>query len=51
MLVSQHPPYGPVNGLPYYGNLRSALALDTYILRGDASGETYTPRFTYHGFR
>ena len=62
-----HPPYGPANGsmrrcadclltgtfsgLPYYGNLRSALALDIYTLKGDAAGETYTPRFTYHGFR
>lgn len=32
-------------------NLRGALATDTYILRGDAGGETYEPRFTYHGFR
>jgi alpha-L-rhamnosidase len=32
-------------------NLRKARAIDTYILRGDANGETWTPRFTYHGFR
>ncbi|MCL4401068.1 MAG: glycoside hydrolase family 78 protein [Acidobacteria bacterium] len=32
-------------------NLRRARATDTYILRGDAAGETWTPRFTYHGFQ
>ncbi len=32
-------------------NLRKARATDTYILRGETSGETYTPRFTYHGFQ
>ncbi len=32
-------------------NLRRARATDTYILRGDPKGETWTPRFTYHGFR
>lgn len=32
-------------------NLRRARATDTYILRGDAGGETWSPRFTYHGFR
>jgi len=32
-------------------NLRAARAADTYILRGDPNGETYVPRFTYHGFR
>ncbi len=32
-------------------NLRSARATDYYILRGDANGETWTPRFTYHGFQ
>ena len=35
----------------YQGNLRSALATDTYIMKGDAAGETYTPSFTYHGCR
>jgi alpha-L-rhamnosidase len=35
----------------YTGNLRTALATDTYILRGDPAGETYTPSFTYHGAR
>ena len=31
--------------------LRSAKVTDSYILRGDAGGETWSPRFTYHGFR
>ena len=35
----------------YTANLRSAKATDTYIARGDAAGESYYPRFTYHGFR
>ena len=32
-------------------NLRKARATDCYILRGDPQGETYTPRFTFHGFQ
>lgn len=32
-------------------NLRSARATDYYTLKGDPDGETYTPRFTFHGFR
>ena len=32
-------------------NLRKARATDYYILRGDPNGETWTPRFTYHGFQ
>jgi alpha-L-rhamnosidase len=32
-------------------NLRRARAIDHYILRGDPNGESYTPRFTCHGFR
>jgi len=32
-------------------NLRRADAADTFILRGDAAGEVFEPRFTYHGFR
>jgi alpha-L-rhamnosidase len=32
-------------------NLRKARATDYYILRGDASGETWTPGFTFHGFQ
>lgn len=32
-------------------NLRGARATDTYILSGAAGGESWHPRFTYHGFR
>ena len=32
-------------------NLRKARATDTYILRGDLNGETFIPRFTFHGFQ
>lgn len=32
-------------------NLRCARAVDTYILKGDPKGETWTPEFTYHGFK
>jgi alpha-L-rhamnosidase len=38
------------NGMLYMDNLRSAEAMDTYILKGKGS-EVYEPRFTYHGFR
>ncbi|HWO65963.1 MAG TPA: family 78 glycoside hydrolase catalytic domain [Umezawaea sp.] len=30
---------------------RNAAATDTYVLAGREQGETYEPRFTYHGFR
>ena len=32
-------------------NLRKARAIDHYILKGDPSGETFIPRFTFHGFQ
>ncbi len=32
-------------------NLRKARAIDVYTLRGDAEGETFSPRFTFHGFQ
>lgn len=32
-------------------NLRKARATDTYILKGTPGGETWEPRFTYHGFQ
>lgn len=32
-------------------NLRCARAVDTYTLKGDPEGETWTPSFTYHGFQ
>ena len=41
---------GP-EGTLYIANLRLAEATDRYTLKGDQNGETYRPRFTYHGFR
>ncbi len=32
-------------------NYRKARSVDHYILRGDADGEIWTPRFTFHGFQ
>lgn len=32
-------------------NLRKARAIDHYVLRGDAKGEVFVPRFTFHGFQ
>ncbi|PHN02385.1 alpha-L-rhamnosidase [Flavilitoribacter nigricans] len=32
-------------------NLRKARATDTYILKGDSGGESWSPKFTYHGFQ
>jgi len=37
-------------GTLYVDNLRSAKAMDVYILKGEGL-EVYEPRFTYHGFR
>jgi alpha-L-rhamnosidase len=31
--------------------LRQCDSVDEYILKGDENGETYEPRFTFHGFR
>ncbi|MFF1920071.1 alpha-L-rhamnosidase [Streptomyces sp. NPDC058221] len=38
------------DGTIYTANLRTAAATDTYVLKG-GGGETYEPRFTFHGFR
>lgn len=38
------------DGSIYTENLRNADATDTYILSGEGE-ETYTPAFTFHGFR
>ena len=32
-------------------NLREARATDTYIAKGRPQGESWTPRFTFHGFQ
>ncbi|MBN8859022.1 MAG: family 78 glycoside hydrolase catalytic domain [Sphingobacteriales bacterium] len=39
------------NGKLVTENLRRARATDTYISKGSAQGETWMPRFTYHGFQ
>ena len=38
-------------GALYVDNLRTARPVDTYTVRGGSGSETYTPRFTFHGFR
>ncbi len=35
----------------YTANLRSAAATDLYTCCGDANGELFEPRFTFHGFQ
>ncbi len=47
--VLQHPPYGPTDGSIYVGNLRSAKATDTFILKGTGAPETFQAHFTYAG--
>lgn len=32
-------------------NLRKARATDFYVCKGDRDGETWSPRFTFHGFQ
>lgn len=45
------PEYGELYGLPLMENLRDASCTDRYICRGDKEGETFLPRFTFHGYR
>ena len=45
------PEYGGLTGLPLMENLRDASCTDRYICKGDAHGETFMPRFTFHGYR
>lgn len=35
----------------YVANLREAAATDVFTLAGEPGGETFEPRFTFHGFR
>ena len=35
----------------YTKNLRNADATNIFVLRGDAAGETFSPEFTFEGFR
>lgn len=47
-----HPPYGEYdNSTIYVENMRNAKPNDYYICTGNPQGESYTPTFTYHGFR
>ncbi len=39
------------DGTLFTENLRPAISLDTFTLRGAGVRETYEPRFTFHGFR
>lgn len=43
--------YEQRRGQMYLDNYRTALSTDHYTMRGDASGETFEPLLTYHGFR
>ena len=49
----QHAPLAPADGSVYMGNLFWANPVDIYITKGSNgnAGESYTPSFTYHGFR
>ena len=49
--VPLHMPYGPANGSLFYGNLRSAVSIDTYVASPSTAMKTYKPSFTYHGFQ
>ncbi|MBL7498236.1 glycoside hydrolase family 78 protein [Frankia sp. CNm7] len=40
-----------IDGEADFRTNRTALATDRYTLRGVADGETWEPRFTFHGFR
>jgi len=39
------------DGTLYVENLRGIRAADYYTAKGDPAGETWEPRFTFHGFR
>lgn len=51
MLYPQLEEYGTLCGMMLTENYRDAESIDRYILRGDAQGEIYCPKFTFHGFR
>ncbi|EFC83935.1 alpha-L-rhamnosidase [Parafrankia sp. EUN1f] len=40
-----------IDGEADFRTNRTALATDRYTLNGDPAGETWEPRFTFHGFR
>ncbi|MDR1042826.1 MAG: glycoside hydrolase family 78 protein [Clostridiales Family XIII bacterium] len=39
------------DGTPYNDNYRTAYNTTSYTLKGDPNGETFSPKFTYNGFR
>lgn len=39
------------DGSLHMANLRDARVTDIYVLKGDPAGESWAPRFVYHGFR
>lgn len=51
MLYPDLPRYGRNIGRLMQENYRDAESTDVYICCGDPAGETYRPRFTFHGFR
>ena len=51
MLYPNLPRYGRNIGRLMRENYRDAESTDVYICSGDPAGETYRPRFTFHGFR
>lgn len=50
MLYPPLPRYGRLAGTMLQANFREASNTDIYICSGEA-GETYQPRFTFHGYR
>ncbi|WP_161557086.1 alpha-L-rhamnosidase [Paenibacillus amylolyticus] len=51
MLYPKIEEYGEFHGRMLLANLRDASSTDIYTLRGDPEGETYMPKFTFHGYR
>ena len=50
-IILQHGEMLNADGTVYTENLRPAISLDTFTLRGASEKETFDPRFTFHGFR
>lgn len=51
MLYPNLPQYGRNINRLMRKNYRDAESTNVYICRSDPQGETYRPRFTWHGFR
>lgn len=51
MLYPELSEYGNLAGMMLTENYRDAESIDRYTLRGNADGEVYCPRFTFHGYR